>query len=422
MMNTTNDSKSHHNWVASHIASLPRSGIRDFFELVMSMDDIISLGVGEPDFVTPWGIREASIYGLQKGHTNYTSNLGLLSLRTLICEYVSKNYEAVYDPRTECIITVGVSEALDLILRAIIEPGDEILYHEPCYVSYPACISMCHGRPVSIRTLESDNFALNPDSITHKITEKTKALLINFPNNPTGANLSYQQKEQIAELAIRHNLVVITDEIYSELTYGNRCKSIAAFPGMKERTIFLHGFSKAYAMTGYRIGYACGPKGLIDAMMKIHQYSMLCASIIGQEAAIEALKSGQSEMESMREEYLMRRNVIVENFNDLKLPCAMPEGAFYVFPNISSTGLSSDNFARRLLEEERVAVVPGTAFSQSGSNFIRCSYATSMEDIEKALSGIARFVSRIRTSGKANQRQGKNDRVGTNSLSKEISK
>ena len=389
------DSKSHHKWIASHIRNLPRSGIRDFFELVMSMDDVISLGVGEPDFVTPWGIREATIYSLEKGHTNYTSNLGLLTLRKAVCDYALTHFNISYKPETECIITVGVSEALDLILRAILEPGDEVIYHEPCYVSYAACITMAHAVPVPVLTKEKNNFTLDLSSIKEKITPKTKALLLNFPNNPTGANLSFQQKKELAELAVSRDLLVITDEIYSELTYGERSQSIAAFPGMKERTVFLHGFSKAYAMTGFRIGYACASHELIEAMMKIHQYSMLCASIIGQEAALEALKSGWTDMERMRQEYKTRRNVIVKRFNEMNLPCVMPEGAFYVFPNIQSTGLTSQEFAKRLLQEERVAVVPGTAFSAYGEGYIRCAYAVSLKDLKIAMNRISEFVQRL---------------------------
>ncbi len=390
-----NDSKLPHSRVAKHIASLPKSGIRDFFELVMTMDDVISLGVGEPDFVTPWGIREATIYSLEKGHTSYTSNLGLLSLRKAVCNYVEENYSVAYDPVHECIITVGVSEALDLILRALLEPGDEVVYHEPCYVSYPACIQMAQAIPIPIQTVEQNNFSLNPSDLEQKITSKTKVILLNFPNNPTGATLTYDQKSEIAKIAVANDLVVITDEIYSELTYENQSQSIAAFPGMKERTVFLHGFSKAYAMTGYRIGYACGPADLIDAMMKIHQYSMLCASIMGQEAALEALKHGKNDRESMKNEYLMRRNLIVKRFNKLDLSCTNPQGAFYVYPNISSTGLNSESFAKRLLKEKSVAVVPGTAFGSDGRHHIRCSYAVSMDDIEEAMKRISEFVSEV---------------------------
>jgi aminotransferase len=399
-MKTMNASVSLSNRIASHVAALPKSGIRDFFELVNSMDDVISLGVGEPDFVTPWPIREATIYALEKGHTQYTSNLGLMSFRKAVCKNVIDEFGVEYSPETECIATVGVSEGLDLILRALIEPGDEVIYHEPCYVSYAPSILMMHGVPVPVMTQESDEFALDPQALADKITPKTKVLLLNFPNNPTGANLSFEQKEQISKIAVDNDLIVISDEIYRELTYGEKTQSIAAFPGMRERTVLLHGFSKAYAMTGYRIGYACGPVDLIDAMMKIHQYTMLCASILAQEAAVEALTNCRRDMLNMREEYEQRRNVIVKRFNDLGLPCVEPEGAFYVFPNISSTGLDATEFAQRLLMEEKVAVVPGSAFSTdpAAGNYIRCAYATALEDIETAMQKIGAMLSRLKAT------------------------
>jgi aminotransferase len=391
-MNELPDKDPMKKWIATHIAALPRSGIRDFFELVSAMDDVISLGVGEPDFVTPWGIREATIYALEKGHTSYTSNLGLLKLRQAACDYVAGNFGVQYNADSECLITVGVSEALDLALRAILNPGDEVVYHEPCYVSYAPSIRMAHAVPVAVQTTEAENFALEPERLREKITDKTKAILLNFPNNPTGANLSFDQKKKIAEIAVERDVVVITDEIYAELTYGEACQSIAAFPGMHERTIFLHGLSKAYAMTGYRIGYACGPNPLIEAMMTIHQYSMLCASIIAQEAGIEAFRNGRAAMETMKEEYFQRRNVVVKRLNEMGLPCTPPQGAFYVFPNITSTGLSSAEFAHRLLMEHKVAVVPGTAFSNNGEGFVRCAYATSMDELEEAMRRIAIFI------------------------------
>ena len=386
------DSKSHHNRVASHIADLPRSGIRDFFELVNTMDDVISLGIGEPDFVTPWGIREATIYALEKGHTSYTSNLGLLSLRQSCCEYVAANFGQSYDPASECIITVGVSEGLDLALRALLNPGDEVIYHEPCYVSYAPTIRMTHAVPVPVVTTAEDGFSLDAADVDAAVTDKTKVLVLNYPNNPTGGGLSYEQKKALVHVALKHDLIVVTDEIYSELTYGDRSQSIAAFPGMKERTIFLHGFSKAYAMTGFRIGYACGLSELIEAMMKIHQYSMLCASIVAQEAALEALRSAEKQVYKMRSEYEQRRNVIVKRLNDMGLTCNMPEGAFYVFPSIADTGLTSNEFATQLLESKNVAVVPGTAFGACGEGHVRCSYAASMQDIETAMKRIKEFI------------------------------
>ena len=394
------DSKSPRNQkdrLAKHIEELPKSGIRDFFELVNKMDDVISLGVGEPDFVTPWTIRENAIYSLDNGHTSYTSNLGLLSLRKAVCKYVEENYRVKYRPENECIITVGVSEALDLVIRAITNPGDEIIYHEPCYVSYAPEIKMAFGVPVPVKTYEKNGFALDPADLEKAITPKTKAILLNFPCNPTGATINMEQMKAIAKLAVKYDLIVLADLIYSELVYeGEILPAISSLPGMKERTIFLHGFSKAFAMTGFRIGYACGPADIIDTMMKIHQYSMLCAPITAQEAAEEALKNSICDKETMRREYRSRRNVIVKRFNEAGLPCFMPEGAFYVFPNITSTGLSSMEFATRLIQEKRVAVVPGTAFGACGEGYIRACYATSMDGIREATSRIKDFVKELK--------------------------
>ncbi len=391
------DSKSRpdRNWVAKHIAGLPRSGIRDFFELVNSRDGVISLGIGEPDFVTPWGIREATIYALDKGHTSYTSNLGLLSLRRECCRYVGREFGVDYDPVGECIITVGVSEGLDLIMRAILDPGDEVIYHEPSYVSYAPSVAMTHAIPVAVTTEAENGFAVRAEDVEKRITPRTKALLLNYPNNPTGGNLSHAQKAALARLAVERDLLVITDEIYSELTYGERTQSIAAFPGMRERTVFLHGFSKAFAMTGYRIGYACGPRPLIEAMMKVHQYSMLCACGFAQEAALEALRNGARDREAMRGEYEQRRNVIVRRLNGMGLSCNLPEGAFYVFPRIAATGLSAQEFAMGLLEHKNVAVVPGTAFGAAGEGHVRCAYAASMADIETAMSRMREFIDEL---------------------------
>ena len=393
-----NGSKSHPEkrpLVAPHIASLPKSGIRDFFDLVSTMKDVISLGIGEPDFVTPWNIRENALYSIERGHTHYTSNLGMLPLRKEICKYVASDFKVNYNPVSECIVTVGVSEALDLVIRAITSPGDEIIYHEPCYVSYNAEVKMAHGVPVAVETREENDFSLDPDDLEKAITPKTRAILLNFPCNPTGATLTMEQTRRLADIAIKHDLIVLADHIYSELTYGPMTPTIASLPGMKERTVFLHGFSKAFAMTGFRIGYACGPAEIIDAMMKIHQYSMLCAPITAQEAALEALRSGRSDMEAMRMEYRDRRNVIVEGFNSMGLHCFKPEGAFYVFPNITSTGLSSMEFAKKLLMSKKVAVVPGSAFGPCGEGFVRCSYATSMEGIKEARQKIGEFVKEL---------------------------
>lgn len=389
------DSKSSRSRVAAHIQSLPRSGIRDFFELVNTMEDVVSLGIGEPDFVTPWGIREAAIYALSRGRTTYTSNLGLLSLRRAICHYVEEHFEVRYDPHTECIVTVGVSEGMDLALRAILDPGDEAVYHEPCYVSYAPSIRMTHAVPVPVVTHEAQDFSLDPAGVRSALTPRSKVLLLSFPTNPTGATLALPETQEMARIATDHDLLVITDEIYSELTYGPRCRCIASLPGMRERTLLLHGFSKAFSMTGFRIAYACGPPDLIEAMMRVHQYSMLCASSIAQAAALEALRNGKREMEDMRSEYEQRRNVIVKRLNEMGLPCVMPKGAFYVFPRVRDAGLSSDEFARRLLAEKRVAVVPGTAFGACGEGYVRCSYAASLQDIETAMARMKEFLGEL---------------------------
>src|SRR5271170_1107351 len=362
-------SSSSTNFVADHVRDIPRSGIRDFFEIVQSMQGVISLGIGEPDFVTPWHIREAAIYALERGKTGYTSNLGLLRLREAISEYVSTDYHLQYDPATEVLVTVGVSEALDLALRAVLNPGDEVLYHEPCYVSYSPSIALAHGKAVAIGTREEDEFKLRPAALRAAITPRSKVLLLNFPTNPTGAVLSKVELEEIAAICREHNLLVITDEIYSELSYAEAHTSIASLPGMPERTIFLHGFSKAFAMTGFRVGYACGPAELIDAMMKVHQYSMLCAPILSQEAAIEALNRGEDGVKSMREQYHRRRDLVVGRLNGAGLTCRPPGGAFYVFPSVASTGLGEREFAYGLLDAQKVAVVPGSAFGENGRGF-----------------------------------------------------
>ena len=393
MMKTMNDSKFvSEKFVAPHIAGLPKSGIRKFFELVNSMDDCISLGVGEPDFTTPWSIRESGIYSLESGHTGYTSNLGMLKLREEVCRYLQKNYHAAYDPATECLVTVGVSEALDLAFRALISPGDEVIYSSPAYVSYPAGIAMAHGVPVPLPTRMENGFAVEPEDLKKLITPRTKAILLNFPCNPTGAVMDRSQLRQIADIAIEHDLVVLTDEIYSELCYADEYVSIAAFPDMKERTVFLHGLSKAFAMTGWRIGFACGPEAVIDAMMKIHQYSIMCAPTMAQEAALEALKRGERAMFEMKESYRERRNFFVAGLNDAGLKCLMPQGAFYAFPSVTETGLSSEEFAEKLLKEQHVAVVPGTAFGPGGEGFVRCCYATSAAELREALIRIRRFL------------------------------
>lgn len=383
--------------IADHVRDIPKSGIRDFFEIVQSMSDVISLGIGEPDFVTPWHIREAAIYSLEKGRTGYTSNLGLPRLRRAISDTVFKATGQRYDPPSEILVSVGVSEAIDIALRAILNPGDEVLYHEPCYVSYNPSVALAFGTARAIPTRAENEFALLAEDLDAAIGPRTRAVMLNFPTNPTGATMDRAQIEAIAEVCIRRNLVVLSDEIYSDLTYdGREHFSIVSVPGMRERTIYLHGLSKAYAMTGFRIGYACGPATVIDAMMKIHQYSILCASIMSQDAAVEALERGEPAMLRMRREYELRRNYIVQALNDMGLECFMPRGAFYVFPKITSTGLTSSEFSMRLLREKRVAVVPGTAFGPSGEGHVRCSYATALDQIKVAMARMAEFVEEVR--------------------------
>lgn len=381
--------------IADHVRDIPRSGIRDFFEIVQTMDDVISLGIGEPDFATPWHIREAAIYALEKGRTGYTSNLGLPRLRRSIADYVRKKFGLKYEPLSEILVSVGVSEAIDLALRALLNPGDEVLYHEPCYVSYAPSITLARGVARATETRAEDGFSLRADALEKAITPRSKVLMLNFPTNPTGATMTAEQWEPIAEICVRHDLVVLTDEIYSELTFeGGAHSSIAACPGMQERTVFLHGFSKSFAMTGWRIGYACAPAPLIEAMMKIHQYAILCAPIMGQDAAIEALERGDESVASMRREYERRRNFITRALNDMGLECLKPKGSFYVFPKITSTGLTSREFSMRLLREHKVAVVPGTAFGPGGEGHVRCSFATGLDQIKVAMERMAVFAGR----------------------------
>ncbi|MEY4777052.1 MAG: hypothetical protein RL759_1565 [Verrucomicrobiota bacterium] len=379
-------------FVAQHVATLPKSGIRDFFAIVSKMKDAVSLGIGEPDFVTPFHIREAAMTALEKGRTSYTDNRGTLALREEISRYVARHYGPEYNPEDEILVTVGVSEALDAMLRATLNPGDKVLYHEPCYVSYAPSVTLCHATPVPIRTVSSDQFALDPVALRAAWEPGCKVLVLNFPTNPTGGTANRQKLEEIAKFAIEKDLLVASDEIYSELTFEGDHVSIASLPGMRERTVFLHGFSKAFAMTGFRIGYACGPAGVIDGMLKIHQYGIMCASIISQEAAVEALKNGRESMLHMRDKYRERRDFIVRRFNELGLPCHLPRGAFYAFPNITSTGLDSMTFASQLLAAQKVAVVPGTAFGAAGAGFCRASFSTSYERIHEAGERIARFL------------------------------
>jgi len=380
-------------FISHKVNTIPPSGIRQFFDLIATMEGVVSLGVGEPDFVTPWHIREAAVYAIERGYTSYTSNAGSPQLREAISKRLYYDYNLTYSQEDEILVTVGVSEALDLILRAIINPGDEIIIPEPCYVSYKSCTILAGGVPVIIPTMDT-GFKVTPDQIEAAISPKTKALLISYPSNPTGTALNRDELIGISKVIKKHNLLVISDEIYGLLTYDQPFTSIASLPGMRDRTILLDGFSKAYAMTGWRVGYAAGHKDIISAMCKIHQYSMLCASIVSQMAAVEALKNGKAQMEKMRDEYNRRRRLIVNGFNRIGLDCFMPEGAFYAFPSITSTGLSSEDFAEKLLFEEKVAVVPGNVFGDCGSGYIRCSYATSLENIEEALVRIQRFVGR----------------------------
>ncbi|HBA84843.1 MAG TPA: pyridoxal phosphate-dependent aminotransferase [Verrucomicrobia bacterium] len=392
----TNDSKSHLNRIARHIVDIPRSGIRDFFDIVSTKKDIISLGIGEPDFDTPWHVRESTMFSLEKGATHYTSNRGLLELREAIAAYVKKTFKVAYDAESEILITVGVSEALDLALRALVNPGDEVLYHEPCYVSYRPSIVFAHGVPVAVNTKPENGFRLTRELLEGKITPRTRVLMLNFPNNPTGAIVTREDLEGIAQLAEEHDLIVISDEIYAELTYDQEHVSIASIPGMRDRTIFMHGFSKAWAMTGFRMGYSCAPAELSEAMMKIHQYTMLCASTISQKASIEALTKPEFDIGEMVSEYRRRRNFVYQSLVDIGLPCAKPLGAFYAFPKIEHLGLSSKDFALRLLNEENVAAVPGSAFGECGEGFLRCAYATSMDNLKEAMIRMKKFVERIR--------------------------
>lgn len=378
------------------VRALPPSGIRRFFDLAAEMKGVISLGVGEPDFVTPWRIREACIYALEKGYTMYTSNAGLKELREEIARYLNRTFQLRYDPEKEILITVGVSEALDLALRALVAAGDEVLIPEPTYVSYIPCTVMAGGVPIPLRTSMDNGFRITADQVERAITPRSKVLLLAYPNNPTGAVLPRAELEDIAVVAKEHDLLVISDEIYAQLTYDGEHVSIARLPGMRDRTVVLQGFSKAFAMTGWRLGYAAGNEAFIGAMNKIHQYTMLCAPITAQVAAIEALKNGLQEMRQMVRQYNYRRRLVISAFKEMGLPCFEPGGAFYAFPSIRETGLSSEEFCQRLLVEERVAVVPGTAFGPSGEGFVRCSYAASVASLTEAFKRMAAFLQRLR--------------------------
>ncbi len=364
--------------------------------MLSSVEGVISLGIGEPDFITPWHIREAAIYSMEKGYTMYTSNYGLLQLRQELAKYLKLHYELNYHPEHEILITVGTSEGLDLALRAILNPDDEVIIPDPCYVAYVPDIILAGGVPISIPTCKENDFVISASDIEPRITKQTRAILIGYPSNPTGAVMPHEELLKIAKLAQKYNLLVISDEIYARLVYGIEHTCFASLPGMKEQTILLGGFSKAYAMTGWRIGYVVANQELIEAMTKIHQYTMLCAPITAQMAAIEALKNGEREIERMRKEYDGRRRLMVKRLNDIGLSCFEPKGAFYTFPSIEITGMSSEEFAEKLLLEEKVAVVPGSAFGQYGEGFLRCCYATSLANIEEALAKMGRFVKKYK--------------------------
>lgn len=378
------------------IVSIPPSGIRKFFDIVSEMKDAISLGVGEPDFDTPWHIREEGIYSLEKGRTFYTSNAGLKDLKIEIHNYLERRCNVCYDPDHEIMVTVGGSEAIDAAMRAMIEPGDEVLIPQPSYVSYTPCCVLADGVPVSIELEEKDRFRLTPEKLLEKITPKTKILVLPFPNNPTGAIMEREDLEKIAEIVIEKDLFVISDEIYSELTYAKEDHvTIASLPGMKERTVLINGFSKAFAMTGWRLGYACAPEIILKQMLKIHQYAIMCAPTTSQYAAVEALRNGDEDVKHMRESYDQRRRFLLNAFQEMNLDCFEPQGAFYMFPSIKRFGMTSEEFATRLLREEKVAVVPGTAFGDCGEGFLRVSYAYSLNSLKEALSRIKRFVDRL---------------------------
>lgn len=388
------------NPLSDKIVGIPPSGIRKFFDIVSEMKDAISLGVGEPDFDTPWHIREEGIYSLEKGRTFYTSNAGLKELKVEIDAYLRRKYQVTYDPDKEIIVTVGGSEAIDIAMRAMLNPGDEVLIPQPSYVSYVPCAILANGEPVLIELEAKDEFRLTAEKLLEKITPKSKVLVLPFPNNPTGAIMERADLEAIAKVVIDHDLFVISDEIYSELTYGTDSHvTIASLPGMRDRTVLINGFSKAYAMTGWRLGYACAPALIMEQMLKIHQYAIMCAPTTSQYAAISALRNGDQDVRHMQESYDQRRRYLIHAFEEMNLECFEPLGAFYMFPSIKRFGMTSDEFATRLLKEEKVAVVPGTAFGDCGEGYLRISYAYSLKNLKEALGRIKRFVDRL--DGKA---------------------
>ena len=380
------------NPISKKITTIKPSGIRKFFDVANEMEGAISLGVGEPDFNTPWHIREEGIYSLERGKTHYTSNAGLKELKIEICNYLCRRYSLDYNYKDEVLVTVGGSEAIDVALRAMLDPGDEVILPQPSYVSYEPCVVLADGVPVVVVLKEEDEFKLTKQELLDAITEKTKVLIMPFPNNPTGAIMTYDDLKEIVDVIIENDIFVISDEIYSELTYCGNHFSIAAFPGMKERTILINGFSKSYAMTGWRLGYACGPKNILEQMIKIHQFAIMCAPTTSQHAAVEALKKCDGVVAEMRETYNQRRQFLMHRFKEMDIPCFEPFGAFYVFPNISKFGMTSEEFALELLNKEKVAVVPGTAFGDCGEGFLRISYAYSIENLKIALDKIEHFI------------------------------
>lgn len=386
--------------MSDKIVDIQPSGIRKFFDIVSEMKDAISLGVGEPDFDTPWHIREEGIYSLEKGRTFYTSNAGLKELKEEICKYLKRRVNLQYDYNNEVIVTVGGSEAIDIALRCMINPGEEVLIPQPSYVSYVPCAVMADAEPVIIELKAENEFRLTKQQLIESITPKTKVLILPFPNNPTGSIMTKKDLEEIAEVIIEKDIFVLSDEIYSELTFCSQHVSIASLPGMRERTIVINGFSKSFAMTGWRLGYACGPEQIIEQMIKLHQFAIMCAPTNSQYAAVEALKNGDKDVDEMREAYNQRRRYLMHRFREMKLECFEPYGAFYVFPSIKEFGMTSDEFATKFLEEEKVAVVPGTAFGDCGEGFLRISYAYSLDDLKMALDRLESFVNRLRGSSK----------------------
>jgi aminotransferase len=379
-------------FISERAQVIPPSGIRKFFDLVLTMQDVISLGVGEPDFSTPWNICESSIYSIEQGMTSYTSNKGLQSLREALSRYLARHYGLTYNSEDEIVITSGVSEALDISIRAIVNPGDEVLIAQPSYVSYAPCVTLAGGVPVPVECTEKDRFRLMPDALQEKITKKTKALIINFPNNPTGGVMRKEDLVPVSDIVVDNDLLLLSDEVYAELTYEGQHVAAATVGDLYERTITLNGFSKAYAMTGWRVGYVCAPKTLCEAALKIHQYVMLCAPVMGQVAALEAIRSAEDEKNSMVNEYRLRRNMFVAGLNRIGLPCHVPEGAFYAFPSVKGTGLSDVEFAEGLLKEQRVAVVPGSVFGVGGEDHLRCAYAVSRKNLTEALGRMETFI------------------------------